>query len=309
MKNKPTAIAIHGGAGEDTAFIRENLSAYKAGIQDALDVGHGVLENGGTALDAVEAAVCALEDNYLFNAGRGSALNCLGEIEMDVSMMDGEHLHVGGACSLTSVKNPISFAKKVLALERTDFLSGIHADEAAREMGLEMEEREYFVTDEQISEFLRNRKKYGGDDKMFVNHALHGTVGAVALDQYGNIAAGTSTGGAIYNPPGRVGDSCMIGAGTYANNRTCAVSCTGHGEFIIRNVLSHDIAAAVEYKEMTVQEACDYVVHVRNKNCPGDLGVIAVDTKGEIGMAFNTEKMHRGWKVSGEDSVVQIYRD
>jgi beta-aspartyl-peptidase (threonine type) len=309
MKNKLTAIAIQGGAGEDTAFIRENLYGYKAGVQAALEAGNTLLERGGTALEAVEAAIRSLEDNYLFNAGRGSALNCLGEIEMDVSIMDGQHLHVGGACSLTSVKNPISFAKKILELERTDFLSGAHAETAARDMGLEMEEREYFVTDEQINEFLRSRKKYGGDDKNFVNHAMHGTVGAVALDQYGNIAAGTSTGGAIYNPPGRVGDSCMIGAGTYANNRTCAVSCTGHGEFIIRNVLSHDIAAAVEYKNMTVQEACDHVVHVRNKNCPGDLGVISVDTKGNIGMAFNTEKMHRGWKVSAKDPVVQIYRD
>jgi len=298
-----TAIAIHAGAGDDSDFIRENRKAHYEGLEAALKAGHQVLQQGGTATDAVQAAVVSLEDNYLFNAGKGSVLNCKGSVEMDVSLMEGKDRKIGAACTLIGVKNPVLLARKLLDTEGVIFVSGSHALEIARKAGLAIEPAKYFITDHQWQDFLRNKEKY----KDTVNYRLHGTVGAVALDSAGNTASATSTGGACFSQEGRVGDSCMIGAGVYADNSTCAVSCTGDGEYIIQNAMAHAISSAIEYRQMSVQEACDYIIHEKNKHCKGDLGAVCVDTKGEIGMAFNTVRMHRGWVDSDGNFCVEIY--
>jgi beta-aspartyl-peptidase (threonine type) len=302
---KPISIAVHGGAGEDPTHIRENERGFKEGLQAAINAGYKVLEKGGSALDAVQEAAKSLEDNQLFNAGRGAALNNKGEIEMDASIMDGKTLKAGAVAMVKNVRNPIVLARLILEKTNHILISDSGALELARDSNLALEPDSYFVTDYQMGEFLQKR------DQEFVQQLLekrvHGTIGAVALDNKGNIAAATSTGGTCNALAGRIGDSCLIGAGCYAHNASCAISGTGDGEFLISGVIAHTIAMVMELTQCSLQEACDTVIHVRNKGIKGTLGVIGVDTAGNFGIAFNGEQMHRAWQSTNQPLQIHVY--
>ncbi|SNV52482.1 isoaspartyl dipeptidase with L-asparaginase activity [Legionella lansingensis] len=295
------AIAVHGGAGDNSAFLQNNMNVTEDGLAQAAQYGYQLLQAGGSALQAVEEAVKLLEDNPLFNAGRGSALNCLGEVEMDASIMDGEKLTAGAVSMVREVKNPVSLARLIMERTKHVLLSGYGALDFAKYHGLLLRPDSYFITEHQYDQYehLNRRERY----EDLLHKKRLGTVGAVALDSKGNLAAATSTGGTSNCLPGRVGDSCLIGAGCYANNSGCAVSGTGDGEYLITGVIAHTISMMVEMK-MNVREACDHVLHTRNKASKGEIGVISVDTQGEVGIAFNTEIMKRAW--IGLDGQLQV---
>lgn len=300
--NKIT-IAVHGGASEDSDFLREHQQEIKAVLAQAVEQGYKILAQKGRALDAVEEAIKIMEDNPLLNAGRGSALNCRGEVEMDASIMDGQTLQAGAVSIVNHVKNPICLARVVMEKTKHVFLSSYGALELAEYYKLPTEPESYFITPHQYDEYKRLHLLETSED---IHHKkIKGTVGAVALDTYGNIASGTSTGGVSNCLPGRIGDSCVIGAGCYANNNSCAVSGTGEGEYLIRNVVANTIALLTEHK-MNLQEACDYVIHERNKTAQGEMGVIAINRHGEIGISFNTAIMKRAWKSSMDSLQVEI---
>lgn len=298
------AIAVHGGASEDNSFLQEHHEECKQGLAEAVEKGYGVLEQGGSALDAIQEAIMLLEDNPLFNAGRGAALNCQGEVEMDASIMNGADLDAGAVSMVRQIKNPIVLARLVMEQTHHVFLSGYGAFELAKRHQLPMESEEYFITPCQVEEYQRLKKIESFED--IINKPMTGTVGAVALDARGNLAAGTSTGGTSNSLPGRIGDSCVIGAGCYANNRSCAVSGTGEGEYLIRKVVGHTIAMMVE-SGMSLQRACDHVINERNQQLKGEIGVISVNAQGDFGISFNTEIMKRAWKSSSHDLQVKIY--
>lgn len=299
------AIAVHGGASGSSPFIRKNAKGIEEGLKEATVAGNHILKKGGSALDAVETAVQMLEDNPLFNAGRGSALNCRGEVEMDASIMSGKNLKAGAVSMVRGVKNPISLARLVMNKTKHVFLSGYGALEIAQNEGIDLEPESYFITEYQQSVFEQFSKRE--TMKEIMKKKIHGTVGAVALDKRGNLVAGTSTGGTSNCLPGRIGDSCIIGAGCYANNQTCAVSGTGDGEYLIRGVIGHTISMMMEFN-MSLQEACDYVLHKRNEHVGGDIGVISVSHSGEVGMAFNTSVMKRAWMGSDYDLQVRVFK-
>jgi beta-aspartyl-peptidase (threonine type) len=303
------AIVVHGGAGDDSEFIIEHMAEYEQGLSDAVEAGYNILKKGGNAVDAVEAAVMSLEDNPFFNAGRGSALTAAGHVEMCSSIMDGKNKKAGAAAIVTNIRNPISFVKELSQDSTLLYLGGDEALETAKDLGIKTEPEAYFVTEHQWDTFEKERKKDAGKGKVFNKYLKrqHGTVGAVAIDIDGNLAAGTSTGGTEYCQPGRIGDSSMIGVGTYADNKTAAVSCTGDGEYLITEVLAFNIAATIEHTGCTIQEAIDEVILVKNKDKSGDLGAIGVDSKGNIGIAFNSERMFRAWRTR-EDSGIKIYK-
>ncbi|MGE5519708.1 MAG: isoaspartyl peptidase/L-asparaginase family protein [Candidatus Dadabacteria bacterium] len=306
------AIAVHGGAGPDSDFIHKNKVGYKKGIEDAINAGYQVLENGGTSIDAVEAAVKRLEDNPLFNAGKGAALNSKAEVEMCASIMRGEDLNSGAVAIVKNVKNPVSLARAVMEKTRHIYLGNQGALDFAKEIDLPLETDAYFITDHQYEVYAEATKKDSGAPQKVapeqINESMHGTVGAVALDQYGNIAAATSTGGTENAKEGRIGDSSMIGIGSYANNDTCAVSSTGDGEVLIKHVSGFHISALMEYKGFSLNEAAWYFIHEKCKDVSGDMGIIAVDNKGNIAIEFNSERMHRGSKTSDSSLKVAIYR-
>ncbi|CEK12059.1 isoaspartyl peptidase/L-asparaginase family protein [Legionella hackeliae] len=298
------AIAVHGGAGEYSSFLKINRLQTEEGLAEAVQAGFAFLEDGGSALDAVEMAVRYLEDNPLFNAGKGSALNCAGEVEMDASIMDGENLKAGAVSMVREVRNPVMLARLIMDMTHHVYLSGYGALELAKIKNLHLEPESYFITKHQLEEFKKRNKNESFEQ--ILNKKMMGTVGAVALDSQGNIAAATSTGGLSNCLPGRVGDSCLIGAGCYANNVSCAVSGTGEGEYLIRAVVANTIASLIEFKAMNLQEACDYVIHERTKQLKGEMGVIALNAKGEIATSFNTEIMKRAWRSSREKLQVKI---
>ena len=244
-----------------------------------------------------------------FNAGKGSALTAAGNVEMCASIMDGKLKKTGAVAIVNTIRNPISFAKELLKDDTLMYMGGTEATDTAKDMDLKMEPDSYFVTEHQWDAFEKERKKKGGQGKAFDKYLKrqHGTVGAVALDIDGNLAAGTSTGGTEYCQPGRIGDSSMIGVGTYADNNTAAISCSGDGEFLITEVMAYNIAATVEHTGCTIQEAIDTVIHVKNDDKKGDLGAIGIDSAGNIGIAFNSERMHRAWRTR-EDYGVKIYK-
>ena len=302
------AIAIHGGAG---TLSRDDMSPtqekeYREGLQAALDAGYALLARGGSSLDATSAAVRVLEDNPLFNAGRGAVLNRDGVAELDASLMDGRTLAAGAATGLQHVKNPIDLARLIMDKSPHVMLVGAGAEEFARSQGVEMVSNEYFRTparQRQLERHLRGAITRENELEAF------GTVGAVALDLSGNLAAATSTGGMTGTRWGRVGDSPIIGAGTYANNASCAVSATGHGEYFIRTVVAHDICAQVEYLKIPLAQAIDNVLNGKMKKLGGNGGVIAIDTAGEIVLEFNSEGMFRGVRSSLGRNEVAIYRE
>lgn len=296
----PVALVIHGGAG---AISKEFLSeeqeaAYHAALKKALEAGFAVLDRGGKSVDAVIAAIVILEDSPLFNAGKGAVFTADGRNELDASLMDGSNLKAGAVAGVTTIKNPIKAAYTVMTDSEHVMLAGEGADVFAKSHGLEIVEPGYFVDSTRYQQFLKSKKSgklEGTSHQALENAGKFGTVGAVALDRFGNIAAGTSTGGMSNKRFGRVGDSPVIGAGTYANNRTCAVSGTGWGEYFIRLVIAHDISAMMEYGHLTLQQAADSVIMKKLPALGGSGGVIALDNAGNIAMPFNTKGMYRGY--------------
>lgn len=310
MKNY--SIAIHGGAGTLVKGLMTDAleTKYKNALQAALNSGTKILEENGTALDAVEAAVVMLEDSPLFNAGKGAVFTHTGTHEMDAAIMDGENLEAGAVSLITGIKNPISLSRDIMEKSDHVFLAGEGALQFANKNGYTLQSPDYFY------DAVRYQQWQGikDSDKFQLDHSVKkdgkfGTVGAVALDMHGNIAAATSTGGMTNKKWGRVGDSPMIGAGTYANNKTCAVSCTGSGEFFIRGVVAYDVSCLMEYKGLSLAEAAKEVIQNRVLRIGGDGGLIAVDIKGNITMPFNTEGMYRAFKKSNGETGVEIYKD
>ncbi|TXD53429.1 MULTISPECIES: isoaspartyl peptidase/L-asparaginase family protein [unclassified Polaribacter] len=305
------SIAIHGGAGTLVkGMMTADLEAqYKSVLKAALDTGYAILENGGTSIDAVEKAVIILEDSHLFNAGKGAVFTADETHEMDASIMDGQSLNAGAVSLISGIKNPVSLAKDVMEKSEHVFLAGEGAMQFAKMNAYKIEDVSYFYDEFRHNQWLEIKDT----DSFQLDHATKkdskfGTVGAVACDQNGNIAAATSTGGMTNKKFGRVGDSPMIGAGNYANNKTCAISCTGSGEFFIRGVVAYDVACLIEHKEMSLEEAANEVIHKRILEIGGDGGLIAVDAKGNIAMPFNTEGMYRGSKSSNGAEEVLIYK-
>jgi beta-aspartyl-peptidase (threonine type) len=301
-------LAIHGGAGTlpraETSGERERK--YREGLCDALDAGFAVLQAGGTSLDAVTRAVVLLEDNPLFNAGHGSVFTLDGRNELDAAIMDGSNLKAGAVCGVAHIRNPVELARTVMEHSEYVMLSGAGAEEFALSRGFALVPRSYFHTPERWRQLERIRGGDGGLSALTISHV--GTVGAVALDAAGRLAAATSTGGMTGKRYNRIGDSPVIGAGTYADNRSCAVSATGHGEIFIRAAVAHDICARMRFGGRTLSEAVREVVLEELPALGGEGGVIAIDPGGAIAMEFNSEGMFRASRRAGEEPRIAIYR-
>jgi L-asparaginase / beta-aspartyl-peptidase len=311
------SIAVHGGAG---TIVKEDMTvgleaAYTKALTDALNLGYAVLENGNSAEDAVAAAVVSLENNLLFNAGRGSVFTKKGEHEMDASIMRGNDLAAGAVAGVQNICNPVLLSKEIMNHSDHVFLSGAGALDFALEHNIQIQPASYF-----FSEFRYDQWKAIRDsDSYSLDHHVHdieslmkdkkfGTVGAVACDRNGNIAAATSTGGMTNKKYNRIGDTPVIGSGTYANNKTCAISCTGHGELFLRAVAAYDVSCLMEYKGLTLQQAMEEVVLKKLVAIGGEGGMIGVNTTGEVAMLFNSEGMYRGMKTSAGLFNVAIYK-
>lgn len=302
--NEQFAIAIHGGAGtlEKQRFSASLIQQYEKALLQALQAGLHILQNGGRSLDAVEAAVLELEDCPFFNAGRGAVFNAAGGHSLDAAIMDGSTLEAGAVAGLSGFKNPILVARAVMEKSRYVLLSGQGADDFAREQGLAETSADYFYTEFRYNEWKKIVEE-GADqslDKRF------GTVGAVALDKAGNLAAATSTGGLTNKKYGRVGDSPVIGGGTYANNNTCAVSCTGNGEQFMRAVTAYDVSCLIEYKQLPLSEACMHSMQ-RLQKINGQGGLIAIDRWGNIQMPYNSEGMYRAGAAANGEITIKIF--
>jgi L-asparaginase / beta-aspartyl-peptidase len=310
-------IVIHGGAG---TILREDMTpeleqAYSEGLQEAVNAGYAVLEEGGSAINAIKAAIVLLEDNILFNAGRGSVFTKKGVQEMDAAIMDGSTLEAGAVTGVRNVRNPIELAVEVMKNSNHVFLSGKGANDFAIKQGIKLEPDEYFFSQFRYDQWkaIRDSDIYSLDHthqrlEELMKDKKFGTVGAVACDQDGNIAAATSTGGMTNKKYGRIGDSPLIGSGTYANNETCAISCTGHGEMFIRAVAAHDVSSLMEYKGYSLQQACEEVVLKKLVSLGGEGGLIAVDAQGTPAMVLNSAGMYRAMKSSDGTEQVAIYR-
>lgn len=305
--SKPS-IAIHGGAGTilRSLMTPELEAEYRHALETALLAGHSILSRGGSALDAVEAAVRELENETLFNAGRGSVFNAAGKNEMDAAIMDGGTLRAGAVAAVREVKNPVTLARLVMERSEHVLLAGDGACEFAEECGVDLADNTYFYTDRRWAE-LEEAKKHG---RVQLDHSATkpiGTVGAVACDANGMLASATSTGGMTNKRYGRIGDTPIIGAGTYADDN-CAVSCTGHGEYFLRGVIAYDVAARMRYKNAGLEKAANETIEHLTK-LGGEGGLIAVDRLGNITMPFNSEGMYRGMISAGQKLSVAIYRD
>src|SRR5678815_577884 len=310
-------IAIHGGAG---TILREHMTAdlevaYTEGLKVAVDAGFAVLEQGGAAVNAVKAAIVVLEDNILFNAGRGSVFTKKGVQEMDAAIMNGATLEAGAVAGVRNVRNPIMLATEVMLHSNHVFLSGKGANDFAIKQGVKLEPDEYFFSQFRYDQWksIRDSDNYSLDHthqrlEELMRDKKFGTVGAVACDMQGNIAAATSTGGMTNKKYGRIGDTPIIGAGTYANNKTCAISCTGHGEPFIRAVAAYDVSCLMEYKGMSLREAMNEVVNVKLPAMEGEGGMIGVDAKGNMALIFNSAGMYRAAKSSDGTALVSIYK-
>jgi beta-aspartyl-peptidase (threonine type) len=299
-------IGIHGGASADTAFIRKNLKAYEESLAFICNTGFELLKKRTSAMDTVFAVLELCENDPLFNSGRGSSLNEEGRVHMDAAVMNGKDLSAGAVAMVEGVKNPSALVREVLKHTNHIFLGGEGAMRLAATKNLELMPESYFITTHQVDNFLRYGPHETLQDKL--RKKMKGTNGVVVVDHWGNLAAGSTTGGTANALAGRIGDTCVLGAGCYANNETCAITATGDGEFIIQGVVAHHVSCVMEMKGESIQNACDYVVHKKNGKIKGDLGVIGIDRKGNIGIAFNTERMHRAWMTSKQDLQVKIYR-
>ena len=293
------AIVIHGGAG---TVIRENTpkelqDKYEDKLREALEIGYSILEKGGKSIDAVEETIKILEDSELFNAGRGSVLTNEETVEMDASIMTGQDLNAGAVATLKIIKNPISAARAVMEKSKHVFLSGEGAENFAKDVGLEIISNDYFITESQLNQIKRIK-----DNK-------YGTVGCVAIDKSGNITAGTSTGGMMNKKWNRIGDVPVIGAGTYANNKTCGISATGWGEYFIRNVVAYDISAMMEYQNKTLEEAAKISIFDKVGKMGATGGVIGIDKNGSVMMEFNSPGMFRGYKTENSDYIIKMFKN
>lgn len=310
--NHNFGIAIHGGAGTilRSALTPEKEKAYTSALQEALNAGYAVLEKGGSALDVVETAVRTLEDCPLFNAGKGAVFNNKGNHEMDASIMSGAGLSAGAVSLIKNVKNPVALARAVMEKSEHVYLCGEGAEEFARQQNLKFEDDAYFRDEFRYEQWVKAQEEDGTflDHNVTTGDKKFGTVGAVALDLNGNLAAATSTGGMTNKKFGRIGDSPIIGAGTYANNNTCAISCTGHGELFIRSVVAYDISALMEYKGLSLQQACEEVVMKKLVAINGEGGLIAIDKYGNIELPFNSAGMYRAMKSNSGKELVAIYK-
>ena len=297
------AIVVHGGAG---TILKKNMSdemelAYKLKLEEAINAGYNILEKNGSSKDAVEETIKILENSELFNAGKGSVLSNKGVVEMDASIMNGQNLNAGAISGIKTIKNPISAARLVMEKSEHVFLSGEGAEEFAKLQGLDIIDNEYFITETRLKSLLNAKKRDSIKDNKF------GTVGCVAIDKFGNITSGTSTGGMTNKKWNRIGDVPIIGAGTYANNNTCGISSTGWGEYFIRNVVAYDISSQIEYKKISIDLAAKNTLK-KVKDLGGNGGVIGIDKNGNILMDFNTEGMYRGYKKSDGESEISIYK-
>ena len=313
-ENMKIGLAIHGGAG---TIAPDNMTPEKerdirAGLQQALDAGYEILKGDGSSLDAVVASVEAMEDNPLFNAGKGAVFTAAGTHELDAAIMDGKTLKAGAVGRLSHVKNPIRLARAVMDQSPHVMLVGDGAEQFAKNLGMELVDTKYFFTEERWQALQRVKKaeaeaRITGKPMVVSDQDRHGTIGAVALDRHGNLAAATSTGGSTNKRPGRVGDSPIIGAGTYANNLTCAVSATGDGECFIRLVACHEISALMEHAGMSLKKASQAVID-KISGLEGAGGVISIDKNGNISLPFNTAGMYRGHVDSTGQAVIEIYK-
>lgn len=310
-------IVIHGGAG---TILKENMSdsleqAYKDKLEEAIKTGHEILANGGTALEAVQRTINVMEDSPLFNAGKGAVFTNEGKNELDSSIMDGKTLNAGAAAGVTNVRNPINLAYEVMTNSEHVLLSGKGAEEFAKEQGLEIVDPEYFYTENRFKSMERARERAKEKSNKtafydpFVKDEKFGTVGCAALDKNGNLAAGTSTGGMSNKKYNRIGDAPIIGAGTYANNKTVAISSTGWGEYFIRGVVAYDISAMMEYKGVSLKEATHEVIQNKQPELGGSGGIIAIDNKGNVSMEFNTAGMYRATMNANGDLEIGIYEE
>ncbi len=315
---QPFSIVIHGGAGTilKTDMTAELEKAYILALEDALNAGYAVLEQDGTSVNAVKAAIVVLEDNLLFNAGRGSVFTKKGVQEMDAAIMDGQTLEAGAVAAIRNVRNPIELAAEVMNNSNHVFLSGKGANDFAIKQGIKLEPDEYFFSQFRYDQWkeMRDSDNYSLDHthqglEELMKDKKFGTVGATACDAFGNIAAATSTGGMTNKKYGRIGDSPIIGAGTYANNETCAISCTGHGEPFIRAVAAHSVSCLMEYKGLTLLEAMDEVVHNKLIKMDGEGGMIGVDAAGNTAMVFNSAGMYRAMRNSAGEKLIGIYKE
>ena len=300
VERQEWAIVIHGGAG---VITREKMTPeldreYRASLTEAINTGKKILAEGGSALDAVEKTIRVMEDNPLFNAGKGAVFTHDGKNELDAAIMDGSNLAAGAVAGVTDIKNPITAARRVMTNSPHVLLAGPGASKFAKEQGLEIVPPSYFYTERRFNELQEILKK-----------EKNGTVGCCALDKNGNLAAGTSTGGMTDKRYNRVGDAPIIGAGTYANNNTCAVSATGHGEYFIRWTVAHDISALMEYKGLSLRDASELVVNDKLVKAGGSGGVICVDKSGNISMPFNSMGMFRGFATADGKEGIFIYKD
>jgi beta-aspartyl-peptidase (threonine type) len=311
-RTPPIAVAIHGGSG---TILRKDLpdaleASYREALAEAREAAWEILMGGGDALDAVEAGACVLEDCPLFNAGRGSVLTADGTHELDASVMCGRECRAGAVTGLSTVRHPVSLARMVMEKSGFVFLSGAGAEAFADTTGLERVSSDWFTTPGRLEQLEKARARESvvmdhdkvGDEKF-------GTIGVVALDKQGNLAAATSTGGLTNKRYGRIGDSPVIGAGTYADNRTCAVSCTGYGEEFIRSVVAYDLSARMEYLKESLAEAARQIVHRRLPIIGGSGGLVAVDRDGHVTLPFNTQGMYRAWRSSIDGEGIAIYAD
>lgn len=319
VQEPPIAIAIHGGAG---TILKENMTPekeqeYHAALAQAIDAGYRILEQGGDSIDAVQAAIRVMEDNPLFNAGKGAVYTYEGRHELDASIMEGKTRKAGAVAGVTTTKSPITAARAVMEQSNHVMLSGQGADDFARQLGLEQVSNAYFNTSEryeQLQQALkaidqRERGDYVAYQDNWDSAFNMGTVGAVALDSQGNLAAGTSTGGMTAKRWGRIGDSPIIGAGTWADNDSCAVSATGHGEYFIRYQVAADICSRVKYKYRSVEKASHEVIFDVLLPNQGTGGVVVLDKKGNVAMPFNTEGMYRGFKTNKQDTMTAIFSE
>jgi beta-aspartyl-peptidase (threonine type) len=311
---KTVGLVVHGGAGtiDRAKMTAEREGEYRSGLERSLRAGYEILQRGGSSLDATEAAVRVLEDDPHFNAGKGAVFNSAGVNELDAAVMDGKTLKAGAVASVRRIRNPVSLARLVMEKSPHVMLDCAGAESFAKERGIELVDPKYFFTQERWDALQRLQqagKEAGHAGKKFIisDEDRHGTVGAVALDQSGNLAAATSTGGTTNKRPGRIGDSPVIGAGTYANNATCAVSGTGDGEYFIRAVVGHDISALMEYRALSVTDASQVVLK-KVEQLGGTGGLIAIDRNGHIAMPFNTTGMYRGHVDPDGKFIVEIYR-
>jgi beta-aspartyl-peptidase (threonine type) len=314
---KRFTLAIHGGAG---TIVPEDMTpdletAYQQSLKDALYAGYAVLEEGGSAVNAIKATIVLMEDNILFNAGRGAVFTKKGVQEMDAAIMDGKTLKAGAIAGVRNVRNPIELAMEVMRNSNHVFLSGKGANDFAIKQGVKLEPDEYFFSQFRYDQWksLRDSDNYSLDHthqrlEELMKDKKFGTVGAVALDVDGNLAAATSTGGMTNKKYGRIGDSPIIGCGTYANNKTCGISCTGHGEMFIRTVAAYDVSCLMEYKNMGLEEAMQVVVQGKLIAIGGEGGMIGVDRFGKPALVFNSKGMYRAYKTSEGEELVALYQ-